>query len=262
MKSFELTNYHTHTFRCIHAGQVPDEDYVLAAIESGYKVLGFSDHSPWPYESYVSNIRMPVSQLRDYIDSVRALQEKYKGTIEITLGLECEYFPKYLGWLEPVMHELDYVILGNHFGLTDENGAKYYGFATQPEQLEEYTRYTLEGMRTGLFRYLAHPELPLADYPEFDETAQACFRKICEEAKKLDIVLEYNMYGAVKKEAGKTGGIGYPAEQFWKIAAECGCRAIVGVDAHSPTALRNTEKIAAAQEFLDSTGLEVVSYFR
>ena len=35
-------NYHTHTKRCNHAvGE--DEEYVLSAIENGYKVLGFAD---------------------------------------------------------------------------------------------------------------------------------------------------------------------------------------------------------------------------
>ena len=43
-------NYHTHTTRCMHAiGQ--DEEYVQAAIKAGIKKLGFSDHTPWHYDS-------------------------------------------------------------------------------------------------------------------------------------------------------------------------------------------------------------------
>ena len=38
-------NYHTHTTRCFHAvGQ--DEDYVRAAIDGGFDLLGFADHAP------------------------------------------------------------------------------------------------------------------------------------------------------------------------------------------------------------------------
>lgn len=40
-------NYHTHTFRCGHAENVPDEAYLQRAIEQGFTVLGFSDHTPW-----------------------------------------------------------------------------------------------------------------------------------------------------------------------------------------------------------------------
>lgn len=40
-----LYNLHTHTFRCNHAtGE--DKAYVEYAIQSGVKVLGFSDHCP------------------------------------------------------------------------------------------------------------------------------------------------------------------------------------------------------------------------
>ena len=42
-----LTNYHTHTTRCGHA-EGTEEEYILTALRCGYKVLGFSDHTPWP----------------------------------------------------------------------------------------------------------------------------------------------------------------------------------------------------------------------
>ena len=65
--SFLLANYHTHTMRCQHASG-EDADYVEAALKAGYQVLGFSDHSPWPFSSgYVSPIRMSAERLDDYI---------------------------------------------------------------------------------------------------------------------------------------------------------------------------------------------------
>ena len=39
------TNYHMHTYRCMHASGT-DEEYVLSAIKNGYEEIGFSDHSP------------------------------------------------------------------------------------------------------------------------------------------------------------------------------------------------------------------------
>ena len=44
-----IANYHTHTYRCGHSGNYADEEFVLHAIDAGLKVLGFSDHTPWPY---------------------------------------------------------------------------------------------------------------------------------------------------------------------------------------------------------------------
>ena len=55
-------NYHTHTARCMHAVGT-DEEFILAAIEAGYTVIGFSDHSPWHYNSdFVSHMRMHESE--------------------------------------------------------------------------------------------------------------------------------------------------------------------------------------------------------
>ena len=115
-------NYHTHTARCGHA-EGTDEEYVLAAIERGFDELGFSDHVPWPYKNgYVHpTVRMHISQMPEYLASVRALAEKYRGQIRILTGFECEYFPDYMGWLADMKAEngLDYLILGNHYDHDD-----------------------------------------------------------------------------------------------------------------------------------------------
>ena len=85
-------NFHTHTARCNHAVGL-DEEYVLSAIEAGFDEIGFSDHTPWPFESgYVSPMRMRADELEEYVLSVNRLREKYKDKIKIHLGLECEYF--------------------------------------------------------------------------------------------------------------------------------------------------------------------------
>ena len=76
-------NMHTHTSRCKHAtGE--DKEYVEHAIQAGFEVLGFSDHTPYLFEDgYVSPIRMDMSQLDDYVDSVQRLREEYKKDITI-----------------------------------------------------------------------------------------------------------------------------------------------------------------------------------
>ena len=49
-----IANYHTHTYRCRH-GKGTDREFIEQAIASGLKVLGFSDHCPWVYDTdYVS----------------------------------------------------------------------------------------------------------------------------------------------------------------------------------------------------------------
>ena len=109
-------NYHTHTTRCHHADGL-EQEYVEAALCEGYQVLGFSDHSPWPFSSgFVSRMRMLPEELDGYCGTVRRLREEYSGRIRLHLGLEAEYFPRYTDYLHFLREEkLDYLILGQHF---------------------------------------------------------------------------------------------------------------------------------------------------
>ena len=81
----QLFNYHTHTYRCGHAGG-DDEQYVRAAIAAGYQILGFSDHAPYPGVVHRGD-RMNMEELDGYITSINHLKEKYADQIEIKLGL-------------------------------------------------------------------------------------------------------------------------------------------------------------------------------
>lgn len=68
-----IANYHTHTWRCRHADGT-EREYVERAIEGGLKILGFSDHSPYPFpEGYDSGMRMRLDQVEGYVDTVLAL---------------------------------------------------------------------------------------------------------------------------------------------------------------------------------------------
>lgn len=70
-------NYHTHTTRCHHANG-SDEAYVQAAIQAGFKELGFADHTPWLEASpNIQHIRMAPGEIDDYVTSIQNLAQKY-----------------------------------------------------------------------------------------------------------------------------------------------------------------------------------------
>ncbi len=255
-----IANYHTHTYRCGHSGGYEDEEFVRSAVQGGLKVLGFSDHTPWPYAGGFRHpsVRMDVEALPDYIASIRALQERYREQIKIYVGLECEYFPAYLPWLEQVKPQLDYLILGNHWGLSDEHGELYYSRATEPQDVDDYFRYTLQGMETGLFAYVAHPDHVFSDYPVFDSHCRDGSYALCARAKELGLPLEYNLVGFEKRALGKQKGIGFPNRDFWEIARETGCTAVIGCDAHRPDQLTDRETQARGEDFLRRLGIPVL----
>ena len=107
-------------------------------------------------------MRMPLVQFHEYAESIRKLKEKYRGQIEILLGLECEYYPRYLPWLRQFLIEeqVDYIILGNHYYESDEIANQYYGNRCKEDlYLQRYVEGAIAAMESGLYAYMAHPDL-------------------------------------------------------------------------------------------------------
>ena len=249
-------NLHTHTARCGHASGA-DEEYVQAAVQAGFDVLGFSDHVPWPYRSGFRhpNVRMDVTQIADYLQSVRGLRERYAGKIRILAGFEAEYFPDYISWLSDMAAEngLDYLILGNHYDRSDENGI-YFGQLTTPEMLSRYVEQTARGVRTGLFTYLAHPDLFMRSWKGgYGADFRAAAKDLCQVCRDQGISMEYNMH--MRYEFGTKEAAGYPCGAFFEIVQQEGIPVVTGLDAHAPEELSDGTLWDKAEKELDVLGI-------
>lgn len=253
------SNYHTHTTRCRHAVGT-EKEYIEAAIQAGYTSLGFSDHTPWPHISG-SFSRMDLEDLPGYIATVRQLKEEYKNDIRILLGLECEYFPDRLSWLQETAQAngVQYLIFGNHFDL-DELTGLYFGVTRTKEEIRRYVRTAIDGMQTGLYAWLAHPDLFLRSYRDFDEAVKQASLEIIRAAKALNMPLEYNLLGLRAICEGRCSGIGYPAQKFWELAAQEGAKVIMNVDAHQPDHFTVTKYWDMGKETLKALGMTRVDF--
>lgn len=245
-----VNNYHTHTYRCKHAiGQ--DEDYVKCAIKAGIRQLGFSDHTPWHYDSpFQPTMRMDENQLEEYVNSIRYLKEKYKDQIDILIGLECEYFEKYIPWLKTIIeqYQIDYIILGNHYYQSDETHI-YFGSYLNKQYLTSYVNHCIKAIDSGLYSYIAHPDL--AYYDSKDPFYKKEMSRLCQYAKLHDMPLEFNLLGF-------TTGRNYPNEDFWNIASQYHNKAIIGFDAHSPDSLLDKSVYNRALRYLSSLNVEII----
>lgn len=253
-EGFEMiANYHTHTRRCHHAvGR--DETYVKEAIKKGIKVLGFADHGPFPYEGFKSHMRMTVSEAQSYFKSLRNLREKYKDVIDIKIGFEYEYFPEYTEWLKGFLkeNEVDYIILGHHYS-PSEQGGTHTEALTKPEELLLYRDMVCEAIRSGMYLYVAHPDLYMGKYQKFDETARQVAEDICKTASECNVPLEFNLYGL--RKSADAGYMKYPYTDFWLVAKKYGCRVIQGIDAHNPKHIKQNRYFKEAEEKLRELGI-------
>lgn len=234
-----IANYHTHTWRCNHAtGR--EEDYVNRAIEGGLQIMGFSDHTPyWFHSDYYSHFRMFPDRLEDYCTVVLDLKKSYVNQIELHLGLEVEYYPAYFDELMERLRDtpVEYMLLGQHF-VGNEIGCHYAGNVTADEQiLAQYCDQTIQAMQTGLFTYLAHPDL--LHFTGEDKLYRHHMARLCREAKGCGIPLEMNLLGIRTNRH-------YPDIRFWEAAAEENCPVILGCDSHDVAAACDPagEKIA------------------
>lgn len=283
-KDIELQNfnYHTHTSLCGHAyGEM--EEYIKKAIEGGITDLGFSDHMPNPFGKENPKQSMNIAQFHsEYIPMLEKLREKYKDLINIKIGLECEYygeqgeqFPQLKEFRNETEGKLDYMILGQHFALKrDEQGQlvmpPQMASKTSSQYPLDYAMTLIEAMQSGKFAYIAHPDIfmegrdgvPDEEKALYIENSIKATQMICEMASKNNIPLEVNLGSISAIEAGIKdkmidGSYTYPVPEFWKIAQEYGCKVLIGIDAHTPEALKEKKYEIIAKRLIEDNGIEL-----
>lgn len=247
-----FANYHTHTFRCHHA-KGEDREYIEHAIASGFKILGFSDHCPWVYPyAYISDCRMDSKQVDGYFRSLTDLKKEYAKDIKIYIGFESEYIPELLEAQDKLLadYPVDYMILGQH-SVGPEPYHQYTGIPSNDEsELIKYVDSVIEGMETGRYIYLAHPDL--FNFTGSTDVYDREFKRLCRYLKDNNHPVEINLLGV-------RDGRNYTSERFLSIAKETGNSVIIGCDAHTPYMLSKREPIEKCQSLAEKFNLPIIN---
>lgn len=244
-------NFHAHTTYCKHAVGTARE-YVENAIKAGFKVFGFSDHAPYLFEGgYVSNIRMFMGEMEGYVRTIEDVKREYKNDIEIFTGLEMEYFPKLFDKTisEIMTYPMDYIILGQHC-FDDEVGLEYTGKVWKEEaRLETYVERLITAIDTGLFTYVAHPDM--INYVGSECIYEKHMRRLAKHLKANNMPIEVNVNGY-------RGQRQYPNKFFLEIGVQESCDFIVGVDAHTPEEMLEHHNYQGSVWLAESIGGKVL----
>ena len=219
--------FHVHTYRCGHAENVSDEEYVKKALLCGALGIWFTDHAPFPGDPFGN--RMKYSELDEYIETLFGLKQKYKDKINIHIGLEIEFFPSFdkMGYYKELKSKenLEMLLLGQHMAEIDSGK---YTFSWDKDKLdeEEYVALgnaQLQGICSGYFDVVAHPDRIFRRQKAWSEDMNIMAEKIVESACHMNIPLEMNESSMKQKN------------HFWKEFWEKVNTAYVvhGLDAHS-----------------------------
>lgn len=219
--------FHVHTKRCGHASDEPDELYIKGAVEMGAESITFTDHAPFPNDPF--NGRMKYSQLEEYIASLKQLKEKYNGIIDVHIGLEIEYIPSYWSYYEKLRanNDLEILMLGQHH-YEISNGVYSFEKSTADNEYVGICKAIYEGINTGLFDVVAHPDRAFRMEREWSNEMTVFSNKLIDSAIKHNVKLEKN-YSSMKKE-------GLYWKQFWDMLHD-ESDVIYGCDAHSVDSL-------------------------
>ena len=246
-----IANYHTHTYRCGHA-RGEDRRYVEEAIRAGIKILGFSDHTPMPFAgNYRSGHRVQMDKAEDYFTSITDLKKEYAADITIHAGVETEFYPDTFDqyWDYIKQFPLEYMILGQHYIGREEDFVYSGSRSSSEEKLIKFTDNVVDAIRTGKFLYIAHPDI--INFSGDEEIYRREMTRLCRAAKELGIPVEINRLGYFEKRI-------YPSDRFFQIAAEVGCDAIIGSDAHAPEVFADDVSIRGCAALAEKHGLKVL----
>ncbi len=207
---------HNHTFRCQHAvGDVAE--LAQAALKGGCRVLGVSDHTPLPDHQWPT-VRMGMDELDGYCQAIDQGRIDFPS-LRILKGMECEWSKEYQAFYQEELfgkRSFDYLIGAGHFyqiggewhsGFTDLSGAK---------ELRAYAEWLTQMMQSGIFAFIAHPDLFGCCNEAWNPDLAACSHDILSAAAATQTPLEINANGFRKAWRAPGGGRScpYPWEPF------------------------------------------------
>lgn len=157
------------------------------------------------------------------------------------MGFEAEYIEEFVEDYKDLLenHSIEYMICGQHCFIKDNKQVFYNSFPHDEKMIEKYGEDVCKAIQSGLFKYIAHPDLFMNAYRVWDDKAKEVSRKIIEEALKYNVPLEINCNGIryhyEKQKVSASGRVlenYYPCVEFWKMVKDYGALGIIGVDAH------------------------------
>jgi histidinol-phosphatase (PHP family) len=251
---------HVHTRLCHHArGEM--EDYVLAAINRGLRKLVFLEHLEVGVH-YFETTWLTEDDFAYYHAEGKRLQEKYRGRLEIGIGVEVGYNPRRVEEIQRrlALHSWDRVGISYHFLETDTGHLNMV--SSKPVNIDRLAQY---GVSEVISRYyndlreavtklpgqvLCHIDAVLRHHPNVILTPEhhRLIEGLLDAAADKNMAIEVNTSGyRIKDEP-------YPSLAILKKAVARNITLVAGSDAHRPEDVgRYFDRLGGLEEKLTIT---------
>ena len=262
-------NYHTHSRYCDGKGEL--REYVETAIAKGFTHLGFSGHSPVPFES---DVAIAKNEYKNYCTEIQELKDEFADKIKIYLGLEIDYIPGILDDFAPLINEgnLDYCIGSVHLVNKNHGHDLWFIDGKSPIPYDEGLQRIFDGnVREAVTTYFAQvcemietqrptivghfDKIVMHNKNRFFNIEEKWFRHLVMETVELirttGCICEINTRGLYK---GRYNDF-YPSTETIKAMNEMNIPVLVSTDAHQPSDL---DLFEGAYEFLAEIGYKNV----
>ncbi|URJ49342.1 histidinol-phosphatase HisJ [Paenibacillus polymyxa] len=260
-------DYHTHHARCGHAiGSL--EEYVHQGIRLGLDQLGLSDHMPLLHvkpADYYPEMAMPMKELPRYVEECLELKERFKGQIDIRVGLEGDYIEGWEREIEDIItaYPWDYVIGSVHFlgewDVTDFRQVHHWEGKNVLEVYRTYYDAVSKAAAIGLYDIMGHLDVikrfGYHPRPEEMEELRELERAAISAVARSGRAMELNASGLSKPCAEM-----FPSRRMLEEAFSLGIPLTVGSDAHDPAKL--SEHLEKARALLYEVGYRELAVFQ
>ena len=231
---------HVHTKLCHHArGEM--EEYVLAAIGKGLRKLIFLEHLEVGV-NYFESTWLTEEDFNYYHAEGKRLQEEYQGRIEIGLGIEVGYNPKFLEEIQRrlALHTWDRIGISYHFLETDS--AHLNMVSSKQVNIDAMDQFGVHEIVTRYYKnlqkaveklpgqVLCHIDAVLRHHPNVVMTQEhnALIDELLDSVARNNMSLEVNTSGyRIKDEPS-------PSLDILRKAIKKNIPLVAGSDAHRP----------------------------
>jgi len=244
-------NLHTHSH--FSDGSAAPEKYVEAALAQGLTALGFSDHSPLPFDNTFALREEKVAEYCETVLSLKNFAASLPRYLAVFLGMEADFIP---GMGYPFSHfrdnyPLDYLIGSVH--LVRNGSPEDLWFidgpdpATYDQGLNElfggdirkgvtaYYRQINEMLTTNRMDIIGHlDKIKMHNRDRFFTEDEPWYQALVDETldlvKQKGVIAEVNTRGIYKKRCDSL----FPGPAILKKMLALGIPVLISSDAHKP----------------------------